>query len=59
MGLFPESVSVQNGLEFPVTLSEKYRPRKLSDFLGLEKPRKVLSAFAQRPMDKAKEEASS
>jgi replication-associated recombination protein RarA len=53
MSLFQDAVAVQQGLGFPLPLAEKYRPRKLSDFLGLEKPRKVLSAFSLRPMASA------
>ena len=36
-------------LAFPMPLSEKYRPKTISAFIGLEKQRKILSAFAQRP----------
>jgi len=43
----------QTGLGFPVPLSEKYRPKKIADFIGLEKTRKVLGAFAQRPTSSA------
>jgi replication factor C small subunit len=39
----------QNGLQFPQPLSEKYRPQTIGEFIGLEKPRKVMSAFAKRP----------
>jgi replication-associated recombination protein RarA len=34
---------------FPQPLSEKYRPRSIAEFIGLEKQKKVLSAFAGRP----------
>jgi replication-associated recombination protein RarA len=53
MSLFQDAVATQHNLGFPLPLAEKYRPRKLDDFLGLEKPRKVLSAFAARPMSSA------
>jgi len=46
MNLFPDA---QSSLSFPQPLSEKYRPRTIADFIGLEKQRKVLSAFAARP----------
>ena len=46
-GLFPE---VQPSLGFPQPLAEKYRPRQIADFIGLDKQRKVLSAFAKRPV---------
>lgn len=50
MGLFPAD---QSGLDFPVPLSEKYRPRHIADFIGLEKEKRVLTAFRRRPMDSA------
>jgi len=34
---------------FPQPLAEKYRPKTIDEFIGLEKQRKVLSAFAARP----------
>jgi replication-associated recombination protein RarA len=43
----------QAGLAFPASLSEKYRPRRLSDFVGLDKPKKVLSKFADAPFPNA------
>jgi replication-associated recombination protein RarA len=46
MSLFPLP---QTSLAFPQPLAERYRPRKVSEFIGLEKQRKVLSAFAKRP----------
>ena len=47
MSLFPVA---QSSLGFPQPLAEKYRPRKIADFIGLDKQRKVLSAFAKRPV---------
>lgn len=47
MSLF---VDVQSSLGFPQPLSEKYRPRTITAFVGLEKQKKVLSAFAKRPV---------
>lgn len=47
MSLFPNA---QNSLQFPVSLTEKYRPKTIETFIGLEKQRKVLSAFARRPV---------
>lgn len=47
LSLFP---TPQTSLGFPVALSEKYRPRRISEFIGLDKQRKVLSAFAARPV---------
>ena len=34
---------------FPVRLSEKYRPRKVSQFVGLAKAKRVLSNFVASP----------
>jgi DNA polymerase III gamma/tau subunit len=34
---------------FPQSLTEKYRPFRIADFIGLERPKKVLSAFCKRP----------
>jgi replication-associated recombination protein RarA len=35
------------------SLSEKYRPKKISDFIGLNRPKTILQAFAARPYSKA------
>ena len=34
---------------FPQSLAEKYRPHSISDFAGLEKPKRILSKFAANP----------
>ena len=34
---------------FPVRLSEKYRPRKVAEFVGLPKAKRVLSKFVANP----------
>ena len=34
---------------FPVRLSEKYRPRKVAEFVGLPKARRVLAKFVANP----------
>ena len=47
MSLFPDS---QGALGFPQPLSEKYRPKTLAEFIGLEKQKKVLQAFVRRPV---------
>jgi replication factor C subunit 2/4 len=44
------SLFAQAGLAFPASLSEKYRPRELADFVGLEKPKRVLANFAKSPL---------
>jgi len=43
----------QTAIEFPASLSEKYRPRLLEDFVGLEKPKRVLQKFAASPFPNA------
>lgn len=45
--------NAQAGLAFPASLSEKYRPHSLADFVGLEKPKKVLAKFADKPFPNA------
>jgi replication-associated recombination protein RarA len=45
--------SEQTGFAFPASLSERYRPRRLADFVGLDKPKKVLSRFADAPFPNA------
>jgi DNA polymerase-3 subunit gamma/tau len=36
-------------LAFPQSLAEKYRPHAISEFAGLEKPKRILSKFAANP----------
>jgi replication-associated recombination protein RarA len=38
---------------FPQSLTEKYRPRTIEDFAGLEKPKRILSKFAANPYPSA------
>ncbi|MGC1493736.1 MAG: AAA family ATPase, partial [Candidatus Acidiferrum sp.] len=45
--------SEQAELTFAASLSEKYRPHRMSDFVGLEKPKKVLAKFADAPFPNA------
>jgi replication-associated recombination protein RarA len=40
-------------LPFPMPLSEKYRPRSIGDFVGLDKPKRILSKFAANPYQSA------
>jgi len=40
---------MQRKMEFGVSLSEKYRPRTIAGFIGLEKPKKTLAGFSARP----------
>jgi replication factor C small subunit len=43
----------QTGLPFPASLAEKYRPQAIADFVGLEKPKKILAKFAAQPYPSA------
>jgi replication-associated recombination protein RarA len=40
-------------LPFPMPLAEKYRPRAIADFIGLDKPKRILSKFAANPYPSA------
>jgi putative ATPase len=50
MSLFPEQ---QGGFDYPMPLSERYRPRRINDFIGLAKERKILTNFCAKPRDGA------
>lgn len=39
----------QRGLGFPQSLAIKYQPSKLAGFVGIDKPKKVLTALLQNP----------
>lgn len=43
----------QSGLEFPASLTEKYRPHALADFVGLDKPKRVCTKLAANPFPSA------
>src|ERR1700681_4282842 len=47
------SLFAQTAMVFPASLSEKYRPHTLGEFVGLEKPKKVLAKFADAPFPNA------
>jgi len=40
-------------LPFPMPLAEKYRPRAIHDFIGLDKPKRMLAKFADNPYQSA------
>jgi replication factor C small subunit len=44
---------MQADLAFPQSLAEKYRPRTIAEFIGLEKPKKILGKFAANPYPSA------
>jgi replication-associated recombination protein RarA len=43
----------QIGFEFPQPLTEKYRPTRIADFAGLDKPKKIMSKLAANPFPSA------
>lgn len=43
----------QGGFSFPQSLTEKYRPRALADFVGLDKPRKIAANLIAAPRESA------
>lgn len=47
--LFGNTSSTQSDLDFPVSLTERYRPHSIADFIGLEKPKVFCSRLAARP----------
>lgn len=40
-------------LAFPQPLAEKYRPRRIEDFSGLDKPKRILARFCANPFPSA------
>jgi replication-associated recombination protein RarA len=44
---------MQGDLGFPQSLAEKYRPRTIAEFIGLEKPKEILTKFAAKPYPSA------
>ena len=39
----------QNGFEYPMPLTEKYQPRKIEDFIGLEGPKRLFANLLRAP----------
>lgn len=42
---------MQKTMEFPSRLTEKYRPTRIQDFIGIAEPKIVLEAFLKRPTE--------
>ena len=40
---------MQSQLSYPQSLTAKYQPQTFSEFVGLEKPKKILAKFAAKP----------
>jgi len=43
----------QTAFDFPQPLAERYRPQRIQDFVGLERPKKIITAFAAKPYPSA------
>jgi len=43
----------QPGFNFPQPLSERYAPQAVADFVGLDKPRKIMAKFIEAPYQSA------
>jgi replication-associated recombination protein RarA len=46
-------MTAQAAFSFPQPLAEKYRPRLIADFVGLERPKRILSKLAASPYPSA------
>jgi DNA polymerase III delta prime subunit len=53
MGLLLEITAPQQELAFPVALTERYRPKTIDGFIGLEKPKAWARNLAARPYSSA------
>src|SRR5712672_451680 len=53
MSLFQNLPGHQTAFSYPTALVEKYRPRQFADFLGIEKPKKIMAKFAECPKSDA------
>jgi replication-associated recombination protein RarA len=45
--------SSQSSLDFPVALTERYRPRSIAEFVGLAKPKAICAKLASNPTPSA------
>ena len=39
----------QNGFDYPMPLTEKYQPRKIDEFVGVEGPKRLFRNLLQAP----------
>src|SRR5271165_3608996 len=53
MDLFGNTSPAQSGFAFPQALTEKYRPRSIDQFVGLDKPKKICARLAEKPFESA------
>lgn len=49
----PTTDATQAALTFPQSLTEKYRPREIASFVGIDVPKKLCSKLAARPYESA------
>ena len=49
----PIFAPTEQSLAFPQPLAEKYRPRRIADFVGLEKGKRVMGRFVANPFPSA------
>lgn len=47
------SLPDQSPIPFPAALTEKYRPHSISEFVGLDKPKRICSRLAATPFESA------
>ena len=48
-----QSLIEQAGFQFPKSLAERYQPQTISQFVGLEKAKRILAKFAETPYPSA------
>jgi replication factor C subunit 2/4 len=48
-----QALTEQVAFQFPQSLAEKYQPKAVAEFVGLEKPNKILAKFAEAPYTSA------
>lgn len=48
-----QSVFEQAGFQFPQSLAERYQPKTISAFVGLEKAKRIMAKFVENPYPSA------
>ena len=49
----PDAPALQCGFEFPKSLTDKYRPHRLEEFCGLDKPKAIARKLISQPRESA------
>jgi replication-associated recombination protein RarA len=52
-GAIQQPESIQVGFQFPQSLADKYQPKRIEDFIGLEKPKKIFAKLLAKPFSSA------